>query len=682
MLRLASVKTALLVFLCLLGVGAYAQTAPPGPSPNDTTCSQTDNKKAIDLYTKGTDKKKYQKEERLAFLKQALEQEPDYVAANFAMAQEIVKTAYMNKTVLDPAVPYFLKVINGCPHYHSDPYYYVGVSAFEADAYDQAVIYLQKFIDFKDDDVKKYNKDYDSFIYDAKQKLKASKFYLNIFTNKVPFDPHMVKGLCTSYDEYLAIISPDNQLAFFTRRMPNRTDNFSAVHSEETMKEYFMMAHRQEDGSFDEGKAMPAPFNMGLNEGGPAITIDNKHLFFTIGKPSADGGSSYQIYYSDFDNGQWGEIKNLGQQVNDPSAWNSQPTIASDGQTLYFASNRPGGYGKCDLYKTMKDASGDWGPAQNLGPTINTAGNEKSPFIHTDSHTLYFSSDGLPGVGGFDIFYSRMDTSGKWSEPKNIGYPINSNQDEVGFFVSTDGKTGYFCSNDPNRTNGENLGGYDIYQFPLYQEARPEKVALLKGSIKDNDGNTITGASITITDAKTHKKAAVISDTVNASFAAVVNESQNQQYVVTVNKKGYAFNSAIITSKDTFTGKPKDMDFSMKTIASGGNYVLNDIYYKTSSAQLETVSLAVVKEFAKYMKENPAIKVKIAGYTDNVGSEQSNQSLSSDRAFTVMQTLVKEGVKADRLSFQGYGSANPVASNDNEAGRQKNRRTEFIITQK
>jgi len=275
-----------------------------------------------------------------------------------------------------------------------------------------------------------------------------------------------------------------------------------------------------------------------------------------------------------------------------------------------------------------------------------------------------------------------MNDKGKWKTPKNIGYPINSEADEVAFFVSTDGYTGYFCSNDPDRTNHENMGGFDIYQFALYPAARPEKVALLKGKITDDDGNKLPGAMVTITDVKTHKTAAVINDTVNASFAAVVNEAQAQDYVVSVNKKGYAFNSGIITQKDTFSGKPTNLDFSMKTMASGGNYILHDIYYKTNSAQLESVSVEVVKEFAKFMKANPTIKVKIAGYTDNVGSDQANQALSSDRAFTVMQALAKEGIKGERLSFQGYGAGNPVASNDTEEGRAKNRRTEFVITQR
>lgn len=669
------IKAVLLILLSFQGWGLFAQ--------QDSSCGQTDDKKAIELYSKGTDKRKYQKEERIQALKQAIELVPDYVPANFALAEEYIKTAFLNQSSFDPAVPYFLTVVNTCPHYHSDPYYYLGIDYYEANKYADAVTYLQKFIDFKDEDVKKFSKSYDDFIYDAKQKLKSARFYRDLFTNKVPFEPHMVKNLCTSYNEYLAIISPDNQLAFFTRRLPVKQSHNTALMAQDNMKEYFMVSHRLPDGTFEPGEPLQAPFNLGRNEGGPTITIDNNHLYFTICQSSADGGTSCQIYCSDYRGGEWGEIKNLGSRVNDPSWWNSQPSVSSDGQTLFFSSDRPGGMGKCDIYKTTKDpATGNWGGAVNLGPGINTPGNEKSPFIHSDSHTLYFSSDGWPGVGGYDIFYSRMDSNGKWTEPKNIGYPINSGQDEVGFFVSTDGKTGYFCSDDPYRTNHENMGGYDIYQFDLYKEARPEKVAFIKGKITDQDGSELMGATITITDIKTHKTAAVISDTVNASYAAVVNESQSQEYVATVNKKGYAFNSGIITTKDTFTGKPLSVDFSMKPLSSGGNYVLNNMYYQTNSAQLEPVSVAVLKEFAKFMKDNPSIKVKIAGYTDNVGNDQSNLALSSDRAFTVMQALVKEGIAGERLSFQGYGAANPVAGNDTEEGRQKNRRTEFVIIQK
>lgn len=682
MARIHFIKNICLITFCLQGLFVFAQ--------KDSGCGDPDDKKAVELYNKGTDMKKYGKEEREAFLKQAIELQPDYVAANFALAEDYVKTAYTNQSPFDPAVPYFMTVINDCPHYHSDPYYYVGLSDYEAGKYADAITYLQKYLDFKDDDVKKYSKNYDDFLYDAKQKLKDSKQKVEdekqsqyIMAHKVPFDPHLVKGLSTQYDDFLAIISPDNQLAFFSRKMPPPQNMDAATGPEESSREYFMMSHRKADGDFETGSPLPSPFNRGNdNEGGPAITIDNKHLYFSIGKILDDGTQSCQIYYCDYDNGQWGDIKNAGDQVNDPSSWTSQPTISSDGQTLYFASNRPGGHGKCDIWESTKDADGNWGQAVNLGDTINSAGNELSPFIHTDSHTLYFSSDRPGGVGGFDVYYSRMDSTGKWSTPKNLGYPINSTGDEIGFFVSTDGKTGYFGSDDPSHTNGESMGGKDIYQFALYPAARPEKVALVRGAITDNNGNPLTGATVSITNTKTHKPAAVMSDTTNASFTAVVLESKKQQYVVTVNKQGYAFNSGVITDKDTFTGKPTQLDFDMQPVSSGGNYVLNDIYYKSNSAQLESISIAVVEQFAKYMKANPGIKVKIAGYTDNIGSNQANQELSSNRASTVMQALINEGIPASRLSYEGYGAANPVASNDTEEGRQKNRRTEFIITQK
>jgi outer membrane protein OmpA-like peptidoglycan-associated protein/YHS domain-containing protein len=669
MYRISQMKNTLLILLCIQGSVAFAQS--------DTNCGKTDDKKAIELYKKGTDMKSYQKGEREEFLKKAIELEPDYVAANFALAEDYVTTAYTNQTPFDPAVPYFMAVINACPQYHSDPYYYIAISYYEANRNDDAMPYFQKYVDFKDEDVKKYSKNYDQLLYNAKQKLKAIRSIHDIMANKVPFDPHPVKGLSTEYNEFLAIISPDNQLAFYTRKSPAERDMNSATNPEDNLRDRFMVSHRGADGIFDAGSPLPPPFNHGLHEGGPTVTIDNKHLYFAV----CNGAKDCQLYSSDFANGNWGGFKNMG-IVNDPSAWNAQPSISSDGQTLYFSSDRLGGQGGCDIWQTQKDSNGNWGQATNLGPGINTPGNENTPFIHSDSHTLYFSSDNWPGLGGMDIFYSRMDSSGKWSTPKNIGYPINSEGDDLGLFVSTDGKTAYFCSNDPSRANGENMGGYDIYQFALYPAARPEKVALLKGSITDKDGSPLVGATISITDAKTHKKITVMNDTVDASYAAVVNESKNEQYVVTVDKKGYAFNSGIVTAKDTFTGKPTHLDFNMQPISSGGNYVLNDIYYKTNSSQLETISVAVVKEFAKYMQANPGIKVRIAGYTDNVGSDQSNQVLSSNRASTVMQALIKEGIRADRLSYQGYGATNPVANNDTEEGRQKNRRTEFIIIQK
>jgi len=627
---------------------------------------------------------KYKKEERMDFLKQAIELDPDYIDATFYYAEELIKTEVYQQAPFAPAAVYFQKVIQACPHYHSDPYYFIGFSYYEQEKYEDAVTYLQKFLNFKDDDEKKFSKKYDDYLYEAKQMIKYAKFYQDIYKHPVPFDPYPVTGLSTKWDEYLACISPDNQYAFFTRKLPFNTmeQSYSA---ENSLREFFMKSQRVKDGEFAEGNKMPSPpFNQGRNEGGPSITIDDKHLYFTICKDVGTSTLNCDLYYCDLQNNKdWGEITNMGPQVNDADAWDSQPSISADGLTLYFASDRKGGYGKVDIWTTTKDPiTGEWAKAVNMGPTINTPGNDKSPFIHSDSHTLYFSSDGRFGIGGYDIFYSRADSSGKWGEPKNIGYPINSTGDDLGFFVSTDGKTGYFCSNDPNRVSGRGIGGWDIFKFALYSDARPQHVKLLEISTKDADGTPLEGATVSITNARTKENITLINDTNNGVARAIVSAEKKDDYVVTVKKMSFAFTSTTISTADTTTLQPPTLNLQMKEVAVGSNYTLNNIYYKTNSAELEAISIAVIEQFTKYLKDNPNIKIKIVGYTDNVGKDQDNLALSKDRAFTVMQTLQQDGISADRLSFQGMGAANPVASNNTEEGRQQNRRTEFIITEK
>lgn len=648
----------------------------------DTACPKQDDKKLLELLDKGTDKKKYNKEQRMTYLRQALDIDADFTEANFAYAGELIKTAILKRETFQPAIPYFMKVIEQCPGFHSDPYYYVGENYYEDLDYKKAIIYLQKFINFKDEDTKKYSKDYDQFLIDANKMLNYAKFYINIMENPVPFDPEPVKGISTSRDEYLAAISPDNQYAYFIRKLPY-TSKENAFSQESNSKETFMRSERQPDGSFNEGQPMPPPFNEADNQGAPAITIDDKHLYFTTCRREGGQQPNCDIYYSDFQDGQWGDIRNMGSPVNDPESWDSQPTISADGNTLYFVSDRPGGLGGYDIYKTVKDPqTNKWSSPENVGPPVNTSYDEKSPFLHEDSHTLYFSSDRPDiSIGGYDIFYSRLDSAGKWEQPVNIGYPINSTKDDLGLFVSTDGKTAYFCSNDPERTGGKNLGGYDLYEFPLYKKARPQMVALFKGAITDSLGELLTGATVEVTNSKTHEKQAVMNDTVDASYVAVarMNGADN---IVTVSRHGYAFNSGIVTQKDTFTGVPVKLDFKMTKISAGKNYILHDINFQTNSAELEPESKVVIKEFSVFLKNNPSIKIKIAGYTDNVGNDQDNLTLSSQRAQNVLKSLDNEGVSTNRMTCQGFGNTHPIANNDTEEGRKKNRRTEFIIVQK
>ncbi|HVA97579.1 MAG TPA: hypothetical protein VNG53_01685, partial [Bacteroidia bacterium] len=351
-------KNIFLLSLFLLPFHLFAQ---------DNKCPDIDNKQALKYYEKGTDIKKYDQQERFKYLNEALQLEPDYVDANFAYGEELIKMLVYQNAPFKPAEKYFLSVIQNCPHYHSDPYYFLGFSAYEQEKYDDAINYLTKFIAFKDDDDKKFSKNYDSYLSQAKQMLKFATFYSNIFKHPVPFDPKPVEGICTTLDEYLPIISPDNQYCYFTRRMP--PDPKASVAVSDQLIEVFSRSERQANGEFGKGDAMPPPFNRNSNEGGATISIDNKHLYYTICKDEGGQYPNCDIYTSDFVNGEWTPIRNMGPNINDPVYWDSQPSISADGNTLYFASDRPGGYGKIDIYKSIRDPkTGEWGKAINLGP--------------------------------------------------------------------------------------------------------------------------------------------------------------------------------------------------------------------------------------------------------------------------------------------------------------------------
>ena len=385
-------------------------------SQDEKPCQTIDNAKALKLYQQGIDKKN-KKEERLDFLKKALDEEPDYVDANFAYAEERIKTMIYANSSFKPTEPYFKKVIQICPKYHSDPSYYLGFIYYEEENWDSCMKYLKLFLNYKSDDDTKFNKNYPAFLSQAKDMLKYAKAFSDIFSHPVPFEPKAVPGICTDKDEYLPIITPDDETMLFTRKMEFIDKNSTFQHADNLRDVFSFSKRNPTTGLFDKGSPMPFPFNTGNNEGGATMSIDNKHLFFTIGKDEGGAVPNYDIYYSDYVDGSWTKPKKV-EGINDPVYWDSQPTLASDGKTLYFASDRKGGYGGVDLYVTTRDeVTGVWSKPANLGRTINTTGDEKTPFIHSDFQTLYFSSNGLHEhfktfikkfVDSFDAFYGRM----------------------------------------------------------------------------------------------------------------------------------------------------------------------------------------------------------------------------------------------------------------------------------
>ena len=654
------------------------QVAAQDDESSKKLCNEALSKKALGLWEKGTDKKKYKKPERLEFLMKAIEMEPDFAEAHLAMGLELAARAKLENKPFSQTLPFFYKAIANCPAIHSEPYYYIGYEYYEKHRNDSAMKYLQEFLDFKSEDEKKFSKDWDAEIYQAKMMLKSAKKESQIKKN-VQFDPSVVRGVSTDRDEYLAYISPDDKSCYYVRKLPVKSMN--QVFASDKEREVFMISKRDKTGIFDTGQAMDAPFNTSDdNQGGCSISIDNKNLYFAMMRQEGGNQPNCDLYVCDNSGGLWSEMRKLSANVNHPVYWDSQPTIASDGLTLYFASDRPGGFGGVDLYFTRKDPrTGVWSVPMNLGPQINTGGDEKTPFIHSDSETLYFSSDGHFGFGGLDIFFVRKSEKGEWLDPENIGSPINGPGDDAGFFVSTDTKTGYFFSyEDEGKIKGRGVGRYDLYGFELYQEARPQAVALVKGTVKDNAGNQVSGAIVEIKDMKSKLSSFATVDSASGEYMIAVKKKND--VVITVKKEDIAFNTQIIRAAELPASmEPATVDLKVQEAQTGSSFVMENILYRTASADLQEESHVILENFAAYLKEHPKFDVEIQGHTDNVGNAKDNEALSSNRAFTVKALLETYGIEGKRVTAKGYGQSAPLADNATEVGRAKNRRTAFVL---
>ncbi len=673
-------KTLILLFL-ISSMSFFAQ------EDNDESpkqfCNEIDNKEALKLFEKATDKKKYKKPERLDFLRKCLASEPDFAEANVAMGNEIVVHSKLENKSFAPAIPFFLKAISSCPQVHSEPYYFIGFNYYEETKNDSAIKYLEKFIKFKDDNDKKFAKDYEAEIYQAKEMIKYAKKESVLKQKIVPFNPVVVKGVSTPKDEYLAYISPDDKWCLYTRKVSAQSK--STVYATDKEREAFMISTRDNTGVFNVGEEMPPPFNTtNDNQGGCTITIDNKRLYFAMMRQEGGAQPNCDIYVSENINDEWKDIKKLSANVNHPIYWDSQPTISADGNLMYFASDRPNGYGGIDIYYTIRNLqTNEWSVPKNAGSKINTRGDEKTPFIHSDSETLYFSSNGHFGFGGYDIFYIRKDDKGQWQEPENIGYPINTEADDTGFFVSTDSKTGYFFSYNEGKMRGKGIGKYDLFSFDLYKEARPQETTFLKGELKDKVGNVIEGGKVEITNVKTKEKTLAVVDSASGKFMVAINIKKKDDVLITVKKNDHAFSSTIVKMQDaTFEKQHEPIKIEVNEAIKGSSFVLNNLYYNTNSADMKQESQIVLDEFSTYLKENTTITIEIQGHTDNVGNASANQALSANRAYTVKAYLEEKGIDGKRVLAKGFGSSKPIAENTTELGKSKNRRTEFLITDK
>ncbi len=641
----------------------------------DFGCSKP-NKKALKLFEKAQ-QLNFKGEESYRNLIEAVKVQVDYAEALSLLAyinDKKLEQHPENERIRNRVKSYYEKTRSACPAYRNyEATFWLAKYSYDQRHYDQAYTYIKEYLS-------KTKSTKGNELEEAESIKKRIEQYKELFKKTVPFNPNKVPGVSTNEDEYLPMLSPDNQFLFFTRK--TIVDSKSVFGEKE--KELFFQSRKRYDGTYSKGIPMETPFNSGNSyQGGSSISVDNKLLFINIVSPSyTRDGRSYSngdIYYSDFYDGTWSALKSIGEHINGQFTWEGQPSISADNQTLYFASARETSethFGGMDLYKVERLPNGNWGNPINLGPKINTPGNEKSPFMHSDSYTLYFSSDGHPGVGGQDIFFSHIDKFKEFTTPVNIGVPINTEEDEVGFMVSTDGKYGYFSSN----ALGE---GLDIYNFELPEYARPDEVAFIKGAISSKDPNAAKGMKIELKNTATNEVTKGVVDENTGEYVAVIRASEKEDVMMMAKKNGYAFTSQYINSDQDVIGRPKRVaEVEFKPIETGQTYQINNINFATDSYELNAQVVNILNEFIIFLEDNASVNVAIHGHTDNVGDSKENLLLSTNRAKAVFNYLIIQDVDPTRLKFKGFGSTKPVASNSTPQGRAKNRRTEFVILSK
>ena len=550
-----------------------------------------------------------------------------------------------------------LKAIELCTDNFPKAYYFLGEIAYKRKDYVNADIYLKKAINLQIGD---------PYYSDAIMLYENAKILAQIINNPVKFNPQIVKGVSTQDDEYLPIISPDQELSFFTRR----SDKMSLQDITTTTIEEFVFS-KKINGYFEVGQALTYPFNLESNEGGASITIDNKILYYTKCIRDNKGYNNCDIYYVNRENGAWSNVQEFPKNISKIDSWESQPTVSSDGKTIIFSSDRSGGYGKMDLYEISK-VNDTWTSAKNLGSSINSNENEKSPYLHTDGKTLFFASTNFPSLGGFDIFYSRKDSLGNWQKPINIGYPINTVADEISLFVSTDGNQAYFASNNLN-----GIGGWDIYSFGLYEGAKPERVLFLKGDLLDENKQIIEDVELEIKNLTTQEITTIKVD--EGTYVSSLTLAKDDDVLITIKKEGFAFNSTYISTEDTSFNSPSALNFEMQSLEQGKSFSIDNIYFDNNSYELKRATNEILIEFAKYLEVNNTLIIEINGFTDNVGNQADNQLLSENRAKAVRDLILLQGISEKRVFYNGFGESSPITSNDTEKGRGQNRRTEFKI---
>ncbi|MCW3090394.1 MAG: OmpA/MotB domain protein [Ferruginibacter sp.] len=456
--------------------------------------------------------------------------------------------------------------------------------------------------------------------------------------------------------EYYPSLTIDGKQLIFTRR----------VSGDEDFYETDLI-----NGKWSQAQPLGGKVNTNLNEGAQNISQDGEWIIFT-GCNYPEGNGSCDLYISYKTKQGWTEAENLGPLVN-TEFWESSPSFSPDKRDIYFSSNQPGGLGGRDIWVTHRNANGKWGRPENLGPSVNTSGDESCSFMYADNQTLFFNSNGHPGYGLTDLFFSKKLNDSTWSKAENLGYPINTIDEEGSLIVAADGKTGYYASD-----KSDSKGGLDLYSFQLPPDVQPPKTLWVKGQVFDVKTKAGLPSSVELTDVNSRQLISRVQTDENGNYLTTL--PVGKVYAFNVNRKGYLFFSENYNLSDHSIDSVFTADIPLQPIEVGAAIVLKNIFFDTKKTELKPESMVELNKVIQLMSDNPKLKIMITGHTDDVGKPADNLVLSNGRAAAVVTYLLaSRQIAKERLQSRGLGATKPIADNTTDKGKALNRRTELSV---
>ena len=606
------------VLLFLLTCTSHISAQKNNPLDFDVCAEEVSNEakerfdKAFSAYRKGD----YAKS--TGILKTLTEEEPDFASPYFLLG--IIGVSTDRPKMIEK---YMNEVARLCPQYsHPLFHYHLGVIEYSNEHYAAAVAHFEQFLNLSEEE-----EIYSDLQTEAINYIQWCEFLADATEKHFPFTPKKIEGVSSKNDERYPCISLDGKQIYFERKVAIRQDNDDGFYkkTEFVTKRVLCLAEMNEDGEFDEGFPLEEAFAKEGIVGRVSMTCDKRFMYFA--KPSQERAYETDIFYCEKTDGHWSEARNLGNAVNGKESNEISPCISPDGNTLYFASNREGGFGGYDIYISRKDKNGNWSQAVNAGRRINSPGDETNPFIHADNHNLYFSSDGWKTIGGKDLFHLDLEDI-KMKQPQNLRSDINTEGDETEICLLSDGKTAYASVFDSTERN------YDICTYPLPSEAWAESVRILEGRVDVADSEE-KHCRIKIYAIGRKTDTGYETNPANGAFTLALVEGED--YLLKIEKEGYAYCSRYITAKDT----EKRMELTLRQMQTGESYPLNDVSLNEKNQPTEE-SREILKDFTEYLKANPRLRIEITA--------------PAGKAAVITNYLIKSGIREDRLKASAQES--------------------------